>query len=62
MISQCKLIMLFLLGGDHEQDLSKFGNSWHIIDVARFYPKEAYFEVSFQFHPLQKVLSHKTAT
>jgi hypothetical protein len=41
-----------LLGVDHEQDLSKFGNSWHGIDVTGSYPKEAYFEVSFQFYPL----------
>jgi hypothetical protein len=54
--------MLFLLGGDHEQDLSNFGNSWHSIKVVRFYLKEAYFEVSFQSYPLRKVLSHKNAT
>jgi hypothetical protein len=40
MISQCKLIA-FLLGGEHEQDLNKFGNSWRDIDVARSYLKEA---------------------
>jgi hypothetical protein len=41
MISQCKLIMLFLLGGDHKQDLSIFDNSWHGIGIARSYVKEA---------------------
>jgi hypothetical protein len=31
----------FMLGGDHEQDPSKFGNSWHGIDIVGSYPNEA---------------------